>query len=165
MKGIILAGGSGTRLHPVTLAVSKQLMPIYDKPMIYYPIETLKRAGIKEILVITGTNHAGDIFSLLGSGKEFGVNFTCRIQDEAGGIPQAIWLAKEFVGESKFVSINGDNIIFDDISSFMGEFNSGNEDARILLYETTLEEAKKRALEFHIPAYIALGLDPKKTTF
>jgi glucose-1-phosphate thymidylyltransferase len=143
MKGVILAGGTGSRLRPLTNVTNKHLLPIYNKPMIYYPIETLKKAGIREILVITGTNHAGDIFSLLGSGKDFGVNFTFRVQDEAGGLPQAIGLAKEFVGNDKFVSINGDNILFDDISPFVKEFEKGKEKARILLYETTKEEAAK----------------------
>ena len=143
MKGVILAGGTGSRLLPLTKSTNKHLLPVYDKPMIYYPIETLKRAGIKDILVITGTHHAGAIFSLLGSGKDFGVNFTFRVQDEAGGLPQAIGLAKEFVGNDKFVSINGDNILFDDIGPFVKEFEKGNEKSRILLYETTKEEAKK----------------------
>ncbi len=143
MKGVILAGGTGSRLFPLTKVTNKHLLPIYDKPMIYYPIEILKKAGIKDILVVTGTHHAGAIFSLLGSGKDFGVNFTFRVQDEAGGIPQAIGLAKEFVGNDKFISVNGDNILFEDISHFVKEFESGDEEARILLYETSREEAKK----------------------
>ncbi len=143
MKGVILAGGTGSRLLPLTRTSNKHLLPIYDKPMIYYPIETLKRAGIKDILVITGTHHAGAVFHLLGSGKEFGVNFTFRVQDEAGGLPQAIGLAKEFVGSDKFVSINGDNILFDDIGPFVKAFEAGKEKSRILLYETTKEEAAK----------------------
>lgn len=143
MKGVILAGGTGSRLLPLTKVTNKHLLPIYDKPMIYYPIETLKKAGVKEILVVTGTHHAGSIFALLGSGKEFGVNFTFRVQDEAGGIPQAIGLAKDFVGNDKFISINGDNILLEDISRFVKEFEQGTEEARILLYETTPEEAKK----------------------
>ncbi len=143
MKGIILAGGSGSRLLPLTRSTNKHLLPVYDKPMIYYPIETLKKAGIKDILVITGTHHAGSVFHLLGSGKEFGVNFTFRVQDEAGGLPQAIGLAKEFAGNDKFVSINGDNILFDDIGPFVKEFEKGSEKSRVLLYETTKEEAAK----------------------
>ena len=143
MKGVILAGGFGTRLRPLTLVVNKHLLPVYDKPMIYYPIETLKKAGIKDILVVTGTEHAGDIFSLLGSGKDFGVKFTYRVQDEAGGIPQAIALAEDFVGSDKFVSINGDNILFDDIKPFVEEFAKGKEKSRVLIYETTREEAAK----------------------
>lgn len=143
VKGIILAGGRGTRLKPLTSALNKHLLPIYNKPMIYYPIETLKQAGIKDILVITGTEHAGDVFSLLGSGKDFGVNFTFRVQDEAGGLPQAIGLAKEFVGSDKFVSINGDNILFEDITPFVKAFEGGKEKSRVLLYKTTREEAAK----------------------
>lgn len=143
MKGIILAGGSGSRLLPLTKSTNKHLLPIYDKPMIYYPIQTLKDAGIKDILVITGTHHAGAIFNLLGSGKDFGVNFTFRVQDEAGGLPQAIGLAKEFVGQDKFVSINGDNILFENIGDFVKEFENGDEKSRILIYETTKEEASK----------------------
>jgi glucose-1-phosphate thymidylyltransferase len=143
MKGVILAGGTGSRMMHLTKVTNKHLLPIYDKPMIYYPIETLKKAGIRDVLVITGTHHAGAIFALLGSGKDFGMNFTFRIQDEAGGIPQAIALAKEFVGNDKFVSINGDNILFDDISQIIEEYQNGTEEARILLYETTTEEARK----------------------
>jgi len=143
LKGVILAGGTGSRLLPLTKATNKHLLPIYDKPMLFYPIETLKKAGIKDILIITGTHHAGAVFSLLGSGKDFGVNFSFRIQDEAGGIPQAIGLAKGFVGNDKFVSVNGDNILFDDLTPVFDEFRNGMEEARILLYETTMEEAKK----------------------
>ncbi len=143
MKGIILAGGTGSRLKPLTTVTNKHLLPIYDKPMIFYPIETLKKAGIKDILVITGTSHAGEVFGLLGSGKDFGVHFTFRVQDEAGGLPQAIGLAAGFVGNDKFVSINGDNILFDDIDPFVKEFEKGNEKSRILIYETTKEEAGK----------------------
>ena len=143
MKGVILAGGTGSRLLPLTRVTNKHLLHIYNKPMIFYPIETLKKSGIEDILVVTGVHHAGSIFTLLGSGREFGVNFTYRVQDEAGGIPQAIGLARKFVGYDKFVSINGDNILFEDIGSFVREFERGSEEARILLYETTPEEARK----------------------
>jgi len=143
MKGVILAGGRGTRLMPLTKSTNKHLLPIYNKPMIYYPLQTLIDAGIKEILVVTGTEHAGDVFSLLGSGKEFGINLTYKVQDEAGGIPQAIGLAEQFVGNDKFVSINGDNILFGSIREIVKEFDSGKEEARIVLYETTPEEASK----------------------
>jgi glucose-1-phosphate thymidylyltransferase len=143
MKGIILAGGTGSRLSPLTKVTNKHLLPIYDKPMIYYPIETLKSAGIKEILIITGTSHAGDIMALLGSGKEFGVNFTYRVQDTAGGLPHAIALAENFVGNDKFVSINGDNLLFESIKDYVNEFDKGNELSRILLFESTPEEASK----------------------
>ncbi|MEW6295725.1 MAG: sugar phosphate nucleotidyltransferase [Candidatus Diapherotrites archaeon] len=143
MKGVILAGGTGTRLMPLTKVTNKHLLPIYDKPMIYYPLEALKSAGITDIMVVTGTYHAGAIFSLLGSGKNFGVKFTYRVQDDSGGIPSAIALAEDFVDKDKFVSINGDNIIFESLKPFVKEFEKGKEEARIMLYEGTKEEAKK----------------------
>jgi len=143
MKGVILAGGTGSRLFPLTKVCNKHLLPIYNKPMIYYPIEILKSAGIKDILVITGTYHAGEIFAHLGSGKDFGVKFTYRVQDEAGGIPSAISLAEDFVGKDNFVSVNGDNIIFESIKPFAEEFENSKEEMQILLYEGTREEAMK----------------------
>jgi len=141
LKGIILAGGTGSRLRPLTNVTNKHLLPIYDKPMIYYPIETLKSAGVKHILVITGKEHAGDVFTLLGSGKDFGVDFTFRVQDTAGGLPQAINLAKDFVGNDKFVSINGDNILFESIEEYAKEFEKSNDLSKVLLYKGTIEEA------------------------
>ncbi len=143
LKGVILAGGTGSRLLPLTKATNKHLLPVYNKPMIYYPIEMLKSAGCKEILVITGIYHAGDIFSHLGSGKDFGVKFTYRVQDEAGGIPSAIGLAEEFVGQDKFISINGDNIVFESLKPFAEEFEKSGAEMQILLYKGTEEEAKK----------------------
>lgn len=143
MKGVILAGGNGTRLRPLTSVTNKHLLPIYDRPMIYYPLQTLLDAGITEILIITGTEHAGNIFKLMGSGKDFGAHFTYRVQDTAGGLPHAIALAENFVGNDKFVSINGDNILSESIRTYVNEYARGKEDARILLYETTREEAQK----------------------
>lgn len=143
MKGVILAGGNGTRLRPLTSVTNKHLLPIYDRPMIYYPLQTLLDAGITEILIITGTEHAGNIFKLMGSGKDFGAHFTYRVQDTAGGLPHAIALAEGFVGKDKFVSINGDNILSNSIKPFVEAYAHGKEDARILLYETTREEAQK----------------------
>ncbi|MBS3061389.1 MAG: NTP transferase domain-containing protein [Candidatus Diapherotrites archaeon] len=143
MKGVILAGGMGSRLKPLTSVTNKHLLPIYDKPMIFYPIQILKDAGITEIMVVTGTHHAGAIFQLLGSGHEYGVKFTYRVQDQAGGIPQAIGLAEGFVGDDKFVSVNGDNILFENIKPFVDEFEKGKEEARILLYNGSREDAQK----------------------
>ncbi|MBN1941202.1 MAG: NTP transferase domain-containing protein [Candidatus Diapherotrites archaeon] len=143
MRGVILAGGTGSRLFPLTKVCNKHLLPIYNKPMIYYPIEMLKSAGVKEILVVTGTYHAGEIFSHLGSGKDFGVNFTYRVQDTAGGIPSAISLAEDFVGEDKFISINGDNIIFESLKPFAEAFEKSNDKMQILLYRGAKEEAQK----------------------
>jgi len=125
MKGIILAGGAGTRLRPLTKVTSKQLLPIYNKPMIFYPLETLLTAGITDILVIVAPDHAGDFLKLLGSGQEFNCKFTYEIQDKPEGLAQAFILGKNFVGKDKVTLILGDNLFEDNFSEAINSFQSG----------------------------------------
>ncbi len=125
MRGIILSGGSGTRLRPLTKITSKQLLPIYNRPMIYYPLNTLIKAGIKEILIIVAPESAGDYLNLLGSGKEFGCKFTYEIQDKPEGLAQAFIIGENFIDNEDVVMILGDNIFEDDISEAIKSFKGG----------------------------------------
>lgn len=136
MKGIILAGGNGRRLDPITHVTNKHLLAVYDKPMIYYPLDTLIKAGIKDILIITGKAHAGGFLSLLGSGKAFGARISYEVQEEAGGIAQALGLADEYVDSDNCAVILGDNIYEDDFSVVIEEFNQKG-GAHIFLKEVT----------------------------
>ena len=116
MKGIILAGGHGSRLYPLTKMFNKSLLPVYDKPMIYYPLETLKQIGCKEVCVVSGREHSGQIMNHLGSGSEFDVDITYRVQDKPGGIAQALGLCREFAGTDNVFVCLGDNIFEDNFS-------------------------------------------------
>ena len=138
MKGIILAGGLGTRLHPLTKITNKHLLPVFDKPMIYYPIQTLINAGIDDILIVTGGNHAGDFLKLLGNGKEFGlkhINYT--YQEGEGGIAEALRLAEHFADNKKICVILGDNIIEKNIRSQVNAFKNQKKGSMILLKEVS----------------------------
>ncbi len=134
MKGIILAGGLGSRLRPLTKVTNKHLLPIYDKPMIYYPIETLVRAGIQDIMIVTGGNSAGDFLRLLGNGSEFGLkDIYYTYQEGEGGIADALKLCEHFAEGNRVVVILGDNIVQDDISPYVRRFEQQDSGARILL--------------------------------
>jgi len=132
MKGVILAGGTGSRLYPLTKVTNKHLLPVYDKPMIYYPLETLLEAGIDEIMIVSGRGHAGHFLELLGSGEEWGAQFTYQIQEKAGGIAQALGLAERWAEEEDITVILGDNIFQDTVKEDIDTFSSG---AKIFLKE------------------------------
>ncbi len=125
MRGIILSGGSGTRLRPLTKITSKQLLPIYHRPMIYYPLNTFVKAGIKEIMIIVSPERAGDYLNLLGSGQDFGVKFTYEIQDKPEGLAQAFLIGKNFIDDDDVAMILGDNIFEDDFSEEIKNFKGG----------------------------------------
>ena len=133
MKGIILAGGLGTRLLPCTKVTNKHLLPIYDKPMIYYPLLTLRNAGIKETMIVSGKGHAGHFLELLGYGSAFGVRLSYAVQEEPGGIAQALGLAEDFADNGKIVVILGDNIIEDDIAPYIKNFQEQASGAKLFL--------------------------------
>ena len=136
MKGIILAGGTGTRLMPCTRVTNKHLLPVYNKPMIYYPLETLASAGILEILIVTGGNSPGDFLKLLKNAKEFGLKeIHYAYQEGAGGIAEALGLAEDFADEEKIAVILGDNIIEDNIKSYTEDFEKREKGAKLFLKE------------------------------
>jgi len=135
MKGIILAGGTGTRLRPLTLVTNKHLLPVYDRPMIYYPIQTLTQAGITDIMIVSGKGHAGGFLELLQSGAQFGAKFSYGVQDQAGGIAQALALCEDFADRGPVAVILGDNILYDDISPAIKDFRNQKRGAKIFLKE------------------------------
>ena len=135
MKGIVLAGGTATRLYPLTIVTNKHLLPIYDRPMIYYPIETLARMGIREVMVIVGGKSVGDVVELLADGSAFGIDLTYRYQPGALGIAHAIGLARDFVGSDAFCCVLGDNILRGPaLADVASTFEGGPYGAGTLLY-------------------------------
>ncbi|MEI7028264.1 sugar phosphate nucleotidyltransferase [Paenibacillus sp. y28] len=135
MKGIILAGGTGTRLYPLTKVTNKHLLPVGKYPMIYHGIHKLLEAEIHDILIITGKDHMGDVVNLLGSGKEFGATFTYKVQDEAGGIAQALGMAEGFAAGERMVVILGDNVFSDNIKPYVDNYLKQESGAKLLIKE------------------------------
>jgi glucose-1-phosphate thymidylyltransferase len=133
LKGVILAGGTGSRLHPLTKVTNKHLLAVGRKPMIYYPIEKLISAGIYEILIVTGVEHMGDVVNLLGSGKDFGCRFTYKVQDEPGGIAQALGLVEDFSHGRPLLVILADNIFQAQLKQYADKFKAQKNGARVLL--------------------------------
>lgn len=137
MKGIILAGGYGTRLLPCTKVTNKHLLPVYDKPMILYPLETLIAAGIKDIMIVSGTGHAGHFLELLGSGRDLGIRLSYGVQEKAGGIAEALGLCEDFADNDKLAVVLGDNIFTDhvQIKKAVDDFINQEKGAKILIKE------------------------------
>ena len=161
MKGIILAGGTGSRLFPLTKVTNKHLLPVGRKPMIYHPIEKLVEIGIEEILIVTGVEHMGDIVTLLGSGKNFKCRFTYKVQDEAGGIAQALSLAENFAGNDLLTVILGDNVFEDNLKPFALAFHKQKKGAKILIKEVE-DPQRFGVVEISRNKVISIEEKPKK---
>jgi len=131
VKGIVLAGGMGTRLYPLTKVTNKHLLPVGDVPMIYHPIQRLVEAGIKDIMIVTGVEHCGDMMSLLGSGAEHGCSFTYKVQDQPDGIAGALRLCEGFVGDSSCIVILGDNIFKENLEPHIRDFVSSENNCKL----------------------------------
>src|SRR3978361_2206389 len=161
MKGIILAGGSGTRLYPITMGISKQLMPIYDKPMIYYPLSVLLMAGINEVLIITTKEDQAGFIRLLGDGKQWGCRIEYTIQEVPNGLAQAFVLGADFIGKDKVALVLGDNIFYGSGLAKLLQDNSNPEGAVIFAYQVSDPE-RYGVVEFDND-FNALSLEEKPT--
>jgi glucose-1-phosphate thymidylyltransferase len=135
MKGVLLCGGTGSRLWPLTKVTNKHLLPVGKEPMIFHPLKKLIQAGIRDICLVTGTDHMGDVIGLLGSGRDMECELTYRVQDRAGGIAEALGLARHFVGDDSMCVILGDNVFSDDLTPFAARYQRAGKGARILLKE------------------------------
>ena len=161
MKGVILSGGKGTRLYPLTKVINKNILPIYDKPLIYYPIFTLRDAGIKEILIISGPGHAGQFLDLLGSGKELGVKLTYDIQEEPKGIAHGLGIAEDFADEGPIALILGDNIYEENLSEPVNDFEKNPKGVKIFLHQVPDPE-RFGVVEFKGDKIIGIKEKPQK---
>lgn len=162
MRGIILAGGLGKRLYPLTSVTNKHLLPIFDRPMIYYPLQTLLDAGIKDVMIVTGGNNAGDFLCLLGSGKELGLkHIEYTYQKGEGGIADALRLAEDFADGEKIVVVLGDNIIEKPIKNYVSKFEKQKEGARILIKKVHDPE-RFGVVEFENGKILKITEKPKK---
>ncbi len=141
MKGVVLAGGKATRLRPLTKVTNKHLLPIYDRPLIYYPLQAMAKAGVRDVLVITNPEHAGHFIQLLGSGSEFGLKLAYELQEEAGGLAQAVGLAESFVGAEKLLVLLGDNIFTQDLRPAVERFSA--EDRGAVIFGVEMEHPEQ----------------------
>ncbi|VAX35709.1 Glucose-1-phosphate thymidylyltransferase [hydrothermal vent metagenome] len=163
MRGVLLAGGSAQRLRPLTKVTNKHLLPVYKKPMIYYPLETLLKAGIKDILIVTGGEHVGDFFRLLGSGREWGARFSYEIQEGSGGTGAALLLAENFVHDEEFMVILGDNVVSEDVGKFVKQFQKEKNKFKAKILVAKVKDPQKYGVvEFKNKKIINIIEKPKK---
>lgn len=163
MKGVILAGGKATRLRPLTWVTNKHLLPIYNKPMIFYPLESMAKAGIKEVLLITGPDHSGSFINLLRSGDDFGLKISYDIQEEAGGIAQGIALAQDFADEKEILVILGDNIFQDNLKPAVEDFLGYGKGAKVFAKEMPTECGQYGVIEINKQGQVlSIEEKPKK---
>ncbi|TSC68631.1 MAG: glucose-1-phosphate thymidylyltransferase [Parcubacteria group bacterium Gr01-1014_56] len=161
MKGLILAGGKGTRLQPATFTMNKHMVPILNRPMILYPLETLKYAGITDIMIVTGGDHIGSIAEFLGDGSDYGVTLTYRVQKDAGGIAQALGLAKDFVGSDSVAVVLGDNIF--DYTTFPEKLPEGVGSTHAFLFLALVPDASRFGVpEFKDGKLVGIEEKPKE---
>lgn len=162
MKGVILAGGNATRLRPLTWVTNKHLLPIYNKPMIFYPVETMAKAGIKDVLIITGPNHSGAFINLLRSGQDFGLRLSYEIQEEAGGIAQAINLAYDFADNGKILVILGDNIFTQSLKKDVDDFKKQQKGAVVYGKNMATKSKQYGVIEVKDGKVISIEEKPQK---
>jgi glucose-1-phosphate thymidylyltransferase len=160
MKGVVLAGGKATRLRPLTKVTNKHLLPIYDKPLIYYPLQAMARAGVKDVLIITNPEHAGHFIQLLGSGREFGLKLAYELQEEAGGLSQAVGLAESFVGRDKMLVLLGDNIFTHDLRPSVERFSA--EEKGAVVYGVQVEHPEHYGV-IEMDGERVVGIEEKPT--
>ncbi len=163
MRGVLLAGGSAQRLRPLTKVTNKHLLPVYKKPMIYYPLEALLKAGIKDILIVTGGEHVGDFFRLLGSGREWGARFSYEIQEGSTGTGAALLLAENFVHDEEFMVILGDNVVSEDVGKFVKQFQEEKNTYKAKILVAKVKDPQKYGVvEFKGKKIVNIIEKPKK---
>ena len=162
MKGVILAGGNSTRLRPLTCVTNKHLLPIYNKPMIFYPVEAMANAGVRDVLIVTGPSHSGAFINLLRSGKDFGLRLSYEIQEEAGGIAQAIALADEFSDNEKILVILGDNIFVQSLKVDAEEFEKKEKGAVVYGKKMATKSKQYGVIEVKNGKVVSIEEKPEK---
>ena len=162
MKGVILAGGNATRLRPLTWVTNKHLLPIYNKPMIFYPLETMANAGVSDVLIITSPNHSGAFINLLRSGKDFGLKLSYEIQEEAGGIAQAISLAEDFADNGKILVVLGDNIFTQSLKKDAEEFEKKEKGAVVYGKKMATKSKQYGVIEVKGDKVVSIEEKPEK---